>query len=68
VLLLEHHHDQSEAVQALLAEQGLEAIQAHRDLEGKGRFVSARRPALAADPPRSGLRNQQAALSGDDHG
>ncbi len=57
-LLLEHHHDQSEAVQALLAEQGLEAIQAHRDLEGKGRFVSARRPALALGQPQSGLGDQ----------
>jgi len=44
VLLLEHHHDQSEAVLALLTAAGLEAACAHRDLEGVARFVSARRP------------------------
>ncbi len=44
VLLLEHHHDQSEAVLQLLAAAGLEAGQAHRDLEGVRRFASARRP------------------------
>jgi methylase of polypeptide subunit release factors len=44
VLLLEHHHDQSEAVLALLGAAGLEAACAHRDLEGVARFVSARRP------------------------
>ena len=67
-LLLEHHHDQSEAVQALLAEQGLEAIQPHPDLEGHWRFVSARRPALAADPPRSGPNHQLGPLPGEDDG
>ena len=67
-LLLEHHHDQSEAVQALLAEQGLEAIQPHPDLEGHWRFVSARRPALAPDPPMSGPRNQLAPLRGEADG
>jgi len=67
-LLLEHHHDQSEAVQALLAEQGLEAIQPHPDLEGHGRFVSARRPALAADPPGSGPGDQLTPRPGADHG
>ncbi len=45
VLLLEHHHDQSEAVLALLADAGLEECRAHRDLEGVLRFASARRPA-----------------------
>jgi release factor glutamine methyltransferase len=44
VLLLEHHHDQSEAVLAVLGAAGLEAACAHRDLEGVARFVSARRP------------------------
>ncbi len=44
VLLLEHHHDQSEAVLALLADAGLEECRAHRDLEGVLRFASARRP------------------------
>ena len=67
-LLLEHHYDQSEAVQALLAEQGLEAIQPHPDLEGHGRFVSARRPALAADPPGSGPGDQLTPRPGEDHG
>jgi len=46
VLLLEHHHDQSKAVQQLLATAGLEQITAHRDLEGVHRFASARRPWL----------------------
>ena len=67
-LLLEHHHDQSEAVQALLAEQGLEAIQPHPDLEGHGRFVSARRPALAADAPSSAPGVQRARLLGETDG
>ncbi len=44
VILLEHHHDQSEAVQALLREAGLEEVSRHRDLEGVWRFASARRP------------------------
>lgn len=43
VLLLEHHHDQSQAVLALLAAAGLEDCRAHRDLEGVLRFASARR-------------------------
>ncbi|MFM7634239.1 MAG: protein-(glutamine-N5) methyltransferase, release factor-specific, partial [Cyanobacteriota bacterium] len=41
-LLLEHHHDQSEAVLALLAEAGLMQGCAHPDLEGKLRFAAAR--------------------------
>jgi len=41
MLLLEHHHDQSDAVLALLAEAGLQQISAHRDLEGVRRFASA---------------------------
>lgn len=43
-LLLEHHHDQSAAVLALLASAGLENLQAHHDLEGVKRFASGRRP------------------------
>ena len=43
-LLLEHHHDQSESVLALLIAAGLEQVEAHRDLEGVWRFASARRP------------------------
>jgi release factor glutamine methyltransferase len=46
-LLLEHHHDQSAAVLALLKQAGLEAVEAHRDLEGVARFASARRPLRA---------------------
>lgn len=42
VLLLEHHHDQSAAVQALLQGAGAHDRQAHRDLEGVLRFASAR--------------------------
>ena len=44
LLLLEHHHDQSPAVLALLREAGLERVRAHRDLEGVLRFAAARRP------------------------
>lgn len=44
LLLLEHHHDQSGSVAQLLVEAGLEAVEAHRDLEGVWRFASARRP------------------------
>lgn len=43
VLLLEHHHDQSEAVQTLLHQAGLQNIHAHHDLEGIRRFASASR-------------------------
>jgi len=44
VLVLEHHHDQSQSVGLLLEMGGLEEVQAHRDLEGVRRFASARRP------------------------
>ena len=40
-LLLEHHHDQSDAVAVLLREAGLLQVQAHPDLEGQRRFASA---------------------------
>ncbi|MEB3331476.1 MAG: peptide chain release factor N(5)-glutamine methyltransferase [Synechococcaceae cyanobacterium] len=43
VLVLEHHHDQSDAVLQLLAAAGLDTIQAHRDLEGVLRFASGSR-------------------------
>ncbi len=46
LLLLEHHHDQSDAVMDLLASAGLEQVQHHTDLEGKRRFASARRAPL----------------------
>ena len=42
-LLLEHHHDQSEAVLALLNGAGLEQVSPHRDLEGIWRFASGQR-------------------------
>lgn len=41
-LLLEHHHDQSPAVLALLRQSGLVEASAHRDLEGRLRFAIAR--------------------------
>jgi release factor glutamine methyltransferase len=41
-LLLEHHHDQSQAVLALLRQAGLVETSAHRDLEGRLRFAVAR--------------------------
>jgi len=47
-LLLEHHHDQSPAVQALLAQSGLVELGAHPDLEGTMRFAAARAP---SEPP-----------------
>ena len=42
-LLMEHHHDQSQAVGQLLTHAGLINIQSHADLEGKLRFASAQR-------------------------
>jgi len=44
LLLLEHHHDQSEAVGELLRAAGLERFAAHADMEGRARFASAWRP------------------------
>jgi len=41
-LLLEHHHDQSEAVLKLLRHAGLELVEAKSDLEGTLRFAVAR--------------------------
>jgi release factor glutamine methyltransferase len=43
-LLLEHHHDQGDAVGSMLAGAGLVQVQGHRDLEGVRRFACARRP------------------------
>lgn len=45
-LLLEHHHDQSEAVAVLLTAAGLIDVQARCDLEGQRRFAIARRAPL----------------------
>ncbi|MEA5441364.1 peptide chain release factor N(5)-glutamine methyltransferase [Cyanobium gracile] len=44
LLLLEHHHDQSEAVGDLLLAAGLERLAVHADLEGRARFASGWRP------------------------
>lgn len=44
LLLLEHHHDQSEAVGELLVKAGLERLGVHADLEGRARFASGWRP------------------------
>lgn len=49
-LLLEHHHDQSEAVLALMDQAGLERSEAASDLEGIMRFAIARRPAAVPSP------------------
>ena len=43
-LLLEHHHDQSDAVAELLGSAGLVEVICHHDLEGRRRFAQARRP------------------------
>lgn len=43
-LLLEHHHDQSPAVTALLGAAGLVEVTTDPDLDGHGRFTRARRP------------------------
>lgn len=51
LLLMEHHHDQSEAVIDLVVSAGLTQPQAHRDLEGILRFVSARPTACPGAPP-----------------
>jgi release factor glutamine methyltransferase len=44
LLLLEHHHDQSDAVADLLDGAGLERLAVHADLEGRARFASGWRP------------------------
>ncbi|MEB3354951.1 MAG: peptide chain release factor N(5)-glutamine methyltransferase [Cyanobacteriota bacterium] len=48
-LLVEHHHDQSAAVDRLLREAGLEEVAVHADLEGTLRFAVACSP--FASPP-----------------
>ena len=50
-LLLEHHHDQSAAVQRLFSEAGLVAVAAHPDLEGKRRFAVGMRPPVSPEQP-----------------
>lgn len=44
LVLLEHHHDQSDAVLQLLQQAGLQQPRAHNDLEGVRRFASAWAP------------------------
>ena len=54
LLLMEHHHDQSEAVIDLLVSAGLGHLKSHRDLEGTLRFVSARQAVITgkqSSPP-----------------
>ena len=46
-VLIEHHHDQSDAVLQLLEGAGVQEIRPHHDLEGMARFASARRPERA---------------------
>lgn len=48
-LLLEHHHDQSEAVLGLLRGAGLIEVRHHPDIEGVRRFASARRAPSGGD-------------------
>ena len=48
-LLVEHHHDQRDAVIALYRAAGLEQVEDHADLEGRSRFVAGRRPSAVAD-------------------
>lgn len=58
-LLVEHHHDQSSAVLALMERVGLHQPRAHRDLEGVQRFASASRsheaPGAGSPTAASGL-------------
>jgi release factor glutamine methyltransferase len=48
-LALEHGHRQGEAVRALLAAAGLEAVDTHPDLAGRPRVTSGRRPTGSHD-------------------
>ncbi len=48
LLLVEHHHDQSPSVLALMEAAGLHHPRAHRDIEGVPRFASAARPLSSA--------------------
>jgi release factor glutamine methyltransferase len=61
-LLLEHHHDQSEAVTELLLSGGLVEVTSHRDLEGRWRFAQARRamPAPSHRPGPAGPQSDSA--------
>ena len=48
-VVLEHHHDQSEAVLSLLSGAGLTEVRHHPDIEGVRRFASARRAPSGGD-------------------
>jgi|MDSZ01.3.fsa_nt_gb release factor glutamine methyltransferase len=52
-LLLEHHHDQSDQVLALMQSAGLVSCTARSDLSGIKRFAIARRPFHSDAVPRS---------------
>ena len=47
-LLLEHGHDQADAVQSMLRQQGFEAIETRHDLAGLSRCTGGRRPTSGA--------------------
>jgi release factor glutamine methyltransferase len=42
-LLVEHGHEQADAVAVILADRGWQAIELHRDLGGRPRVTAARR-------------------------
>jgi release factor glutamine methyltransferase len=58
-LLLEHGHDQGEAVRGLLAAAGFEAVETRADLAGRARASGGRRPGGAGATPPRGARQQQ---------
>lgn len=58
-LLLEHGHDQADAVRALLAAGGLDAIETRADLAGRPRASGGRRPGGAGATPPPDARQQQ---------
>lgn len=63
-LLLEHGHDQADAVSALLAEQGFEPAQTRQDLGALPRLTGARWPGRGASTsPRSPAAGAVAAYS-----
>ena len=51
LLLIEHHHDQSDSVLQLMQESGLVQISAASDLEGVKRFAIGRSPLQSSPPP-----------------
>lgn len=67
LLLVEHHHDQSPAVLALMDMAGLRQPRAHRDLEGVPRFASASRSHHASGTGSSTTASGPMAPAGTDH-